>query len=129
MSAQHLPTGPVTERVISPEALQGGILLPAIGDRSAAGQSLVKVGDGPPLAVPVDLQGGHGFMAANVDKGHVWASDKGVISTMANRARSLAEKEGAPVYLPFYRDGGASRQLLAPHVRYARRDDQECENS
>jgi hypothetical protein len=101
MSAQHLPTGPVTERVISPEALQGGILLPAIGDRSAAGQSLVKVGDGPPLAVPVDLQGGHGFMAANVDRGHVWASNKGVVSTMANRARTLAEKEGAPVYLPF----------------------------
>jgi len=91
---------PVNERVISPEALQGGVLMPAVGDRSMASARLTGIGD-KPLASPVDLQGGHGFMAANADTGHVWASDKGVISTIANRAKRIAEQEGAPVYLPY----------------------------
>lgn len=103
MASERLQLNPTpsVEQRISPENLQGGILLPAIGDRSATGFQVTRVGEAPPFANPVEMQGGHGYMAANADKGHVWASDKGVITTMANRARQLAEKEGTDVYLPY----------------------------
>jgi hypothetical protein len=85
------------ERVISPEQLQGGVLLPALGDRAAIGGQVSRIGD-VGLDVPVDLQGGHGFMSAPGP--HAWASEKSRMSTMANRTRDLGEKYGN-VYAPY----------------------------
>jgi len=99
-SGRLVQQAPTAERLISPEALEGGILLPGLGDRSAVGGSLTHVGE-TPLQTPVPLQGGHGYMAENSPTGQVWASAKQVISTMANRAKMLSEREGAPVYLPY----------------------------
>jgi len=98
--ANRVITRPIQEHVISPEALQGGWLLPAWGDRAMADAQLRGVG-GRKFELPTELQGGHGYMPGNTDLGQVWASDKGVISTMAGRARRLAEQEGAPVYIPY----------------------------
>jgi hypothetical protein len=90
---------PVTEKTITPSDLQGGLLLPAIGDRSAASGTLTGF-NGYNFNDPVQLQGGHGYMAANSDRGAVWASNKGVISQLENKARVLAEM-GDPVYFPY----------------------------
>src|SRR5262245_40504046 len=99
-SGRLLLERPAEQRLISPEQLQGGILLPTLGDRSAVGGLLTNVGE-TRLAQPVPLQGGYGFMAENVGRGDVWASEKAKISTLANRAARLAEQENVPVYLPY----------------------------
>ena len=99
MFSEHAPTQAIRERIISPERLQGGVLLPVPGDRSMTGERLLGVG-GQRFDVPVDLQGGHGFMPANADRGHVWASDQAVITTLAGRAKDLQDKYGK-VYLPY----------------------------
>ena len=99
MTATHVPIGQLGERVIAPEALQGGVLLPAWGDRSIAGTRLTEVG-GKVLPTPVEMQGGHGFMPANVESGAAWASALPVAKRLGNQARSLAES-GQPVYFPY----------------------------
>ncbi|MBR1032129.1 hypothetical protein [Bradyrhizobium liaoningense] len=86
-----------TERVISPEQLQGNVLLPALGDRAAIGGQVSRIGD-VPISNPVDLQGGHGFMSA--EGPHAWASEKGRMTTMANRVRRLQDEYGN-VYAPY----------------------------
>jgi hypothetical protein len=84
MSSERVDLNPTAspERLISPEQLQGGVLLPAQGDRSAIGGAVTRVGD-TQLATPVELQGGHGFMSAPGP--HVWASEQGRMTTMAKR--------------------------------------------
>jgi len=107
MFSEHVPspTQVVRERFVSPEWFQGrGAFLPAPGDKAMAGERLVGVG-GQRLDVPVELQGGHGFMAAQ--NPYVWASDQGVISTLAGRARNLAERY-PNVFLPYTGMGGQS---------------------
>ena len=85
--------------MITPEALQGGVLLPAIGDRTMAGRKLTSV-HGQDLETPVDLLGGHGFMAANEAGDRAWASGKSVISRIAKQAER-AGASGDPVYFPY----------------------------
>src|SRR5262249_7254141 len=76
MSSVHVPVENVaSERVISPADLQGQRLLPLIGDRTRAGTNLTRV-NGYQLANPVEMQGGHGFMAANEGTGAGWAAAK-----------------------------------------------------
>jgi hypothetical protein len=87
------------EKVISPADLQGGWLLPGLGDRSLAGGKLTGIG-GDKLPVAVPLEGGHGFMPANVDTGAAWASERGPITVLANKTKRLAET-GDPVYFPY----------------------------
>jgi hypothetical protein len=99
MTATHVPTAPLNESMISPEALQGGWLLPAWGDRSRTGSMLTAVGERQ-LRNPVEMQGGAGFMPANVETGAAWASGKPVIGRLANQTRQLAES-GDPVYFPY----------------------------
>ena len=99
MTSAHEATAPLAERSIDPAALQGGWLLPAWGDRSATNSLLSMVGD-QKLARPVEMQGGHGFMAANQDTGAAWASGKPVVGRLAKQARELGA-EGDPVYFPY----------------------------
>lgn len=100
MTATHVPTAPVTEKTITPADLQGGVLLPALGDRSVAGSRLTAVGENK-LPTPVEMQGGHGYMAAQSPEGAVWASAPSVASRLANVARTTAETTGKPVYMPY----------------------------
>jgi len=99
MTATHVPTAPLNESTITPEALQGGWLLPAWGDRSRTGSMLTAVGERQ-LRNPVEMQGGAGFMPANAETGAAWASGKPVIGRLANQTRQLAES-GNPVYFPY----------------------------
>lgn len=95
MSAVHAPASTFAERFVDPAALQGGRLLPLIGDRTRAGTNLQQV-NGFKFDQPVPMQGGHGFMAENADKGAAWASGKSVTNRLGNLVRR--EAEDAPVY-------------------------------
>lgn len=87
----------VDQRVISPESMQGGTLVPAIGDRTAAGAMLYDVG-GHRLTSPVQLEGGADFMRTHAPYGSAWASDKGVITALAKKVRAAGEV--GDVYMP-----------------------------
>lgn len=87
----------VDRQIISPESMQGGTLVPAIGDRTAAGSLLYDVG-GHPLASPVQLEGGADFMRTHAPYGSAWASDKGVITALAKKVRAAGEL--GDVYMP-----------------------------
>jgi hypothetical protein len=87
----------VDQRVISPESMQGGTLVPAIGDRTAAGAMLHDVGNRP-LASPVQLEGGADFMRTHAPYGSAWASDKGVITALSKKVREAGER--GDVYMP-----------------------------
>lgn len=99
MGATHVPTSQLAEQVIAPEAMQGGWLLPAWGDRSLAGSRLTAVGE-QRLGTPVEMQGGHGFMPANVETGAAWASGKPVVGRLSKQVQQLAAS-GDPVYFPY----------------------------
>jgi len=87
-------------RIISPEALQGGIAMPLVGDRAAAGRILTDVG-GKRLTSPVTLEGGPEYMLTHAsDDPNVsaaWSSGKDVVSGLSKQASSLGES-GRPVY-------------------------------
>jgi hypothetical protein len=97
-SQMVLDPRPSPERLISPESLQGSVLVPGMGDRSAAGYAITHVGD-KPLTSPVDLYGGHGFMSQ--DPSHIWASKQGAISGLGSNIRDIAEQTGKPVQLTY----------------------------
>ena len=99
MTSTHVPGVAGVERPITPSDLQGGWLLPAMGDRSVAGSTLAGVGQSR-LRSGVPMQGGHGYMAAMEPEGVVWASGPSVTQIISNRARTLAES-GKPVYFPY----------------------------
>jgi hypothetical protein len=93
MTATRVPTGELLPRkVITPEDLQGSVLMPAVGDRTAAGSTLTHINE-KPLSFPVSLEGGPDFMraAASQADGSAWASDKGVITRLAKHARELGQ--------------------------------------
>ena len=98
MRAVVTPTGTLLPRtIVDPQSLQGSILVPAVGDRTAAGGVLRQVND-TPLANAVGLEGGPDFMRsqAQAQDNAIWASDKGVISRLVGHAQNLAET-GKPV--------------------------------
>lgn len=99
VSFTHEPTIDVPERrIISPEDLYGGSLIPASGDRSAAGVRLTRVGN---TEIPgVELQGGPGYMLTHANKGTIWAAGKSDATKLANQAKRAAE-DGNPVYMPY----------------------------
>ncbi len=116
MGATRTPFGELAPRpIVSPESLQGSTLVPAVGDRTAAGQLLTHINDAP-LTKPVTLEGGPDFMraAANQAEGSVWASDKPVIGRLANYTRELGQG-GNPVNLVYSamgaRSGDASHMM------------------
>jgi hypothetical protein len=87
-------------KIISPEQLQGGIAIPLVGDRAAAGRILTDIG-GQKLARPVTLEGGPEYMLTHTQddpsKSAIWASGKGVISGLSKQAQ-FAGESGRPVY-------------------------------
>ena len=90
----------VERRVISPEQLQGAVIIPATGDRTAAGQLLTEI-EGVRLPEPVALEGGMDFMRSHAPYGSAWASDKGVISGLAKRVRDVAQQGSGDVYMAY----------------------------
>jgi hypothetical protein len=95
MHADHVFEAPPTSpKIIQPEDLEGAALIPALGDRSAGGSLLTSVNE-QRLENPTQMQAGHSFMygpaSAGADKA-VWASDPGIISRLAKRARFEADQ-------------------------------------
>ena len=91
--------------IISPERLQGGVLVPASGDRTIAGQNLLGM-NGRKFETPVLLEGGPDFMRTHSPEA-VWASDKGAISGLSNRIRTASEIS-PDVYMPYVAMGHGS---------------------
>jgi hypothetical protein len=85
--------------IISPESLQGGVLVPASGDRSIAGQMLKSI-NGVDFPTPVALEGGPDFMRTHSPLGSVWASDKGAITGLSRRIQKASEVS-PDVYMPY----------------------------
>jgi hypothetical protein len=90
----------VERRTISPEQLQGAVIIPGTGDRTAAGRLLTEV-EGVRLPEPVALEGGMDFMRSHLPYGSAWASDKGVISSLAKRVREAAQQGNGDVYMAY----------------------------
>ena len=89
---------PVPRKIMTLEDLQGGVAIPLVGDRAAAGRILEEV-EGKRLRNPVKLQGGPGFMQTHTfegqpEKSAAWASGKGVVTALGNQARRAAELAG-----------------------------------
>ena len=86
------------------ESMQGGLLIPAVGDRSAANRILTGVG-GTEFDTPVHLQGGKDYMRENPEG--IWASGEGVVSKINNIARP-AQEAGRDAYLGYMPMGWGS---------------------
>jgi len=86
------------EKKINIQDLQGSILYPLMGDQSATGLLINSIDD-VAFKNPVKLEGGAKFMrgASNQAEGSVWASDKGIISRLDKKVKSLSEETGKPV--------------------------------
>ena len=69
--------------IASPEKMQGGAIVPFVGDRSAAGQNLLGVGD-VKFQTPVPLEGGYDFMRMQSPTGSIWASEYGAAKSLQN---------------------------------------------
>lgn len=92
-----------TRKSISLEDLEGQYIVPAIGDRTAAGKLLTEV-DNVKFQNPVMLEGGPDFMLTHGAKpdGSIWASGQSIISKLRNRAVGAQEAgQGAPVNLMY----------------------------
>jgi hypothetical protein len=84
---------------IALEELEGRPFITSMSDRTAAGGLLTRIND-VDLAMPVNLQGGQGFMFEN--PGMVWASDKNPVKQLSKAAEKLKKVYGVdPVYLPW----------------------------
>jgi hypothetical protein len=94
MSSVLRPVNPAPEVVISPSKLEGSLLMPLIGDRTATAAMLERV-NGYQFENPVSLEGGHGYMANN--PGMAWAAGKSIAPGIGRVAREGAES-GAPVH-------------------------------
>ncbi|MDA0335387.1 MAG: hypothetical protein O2782_09500, partial [bacterium] len=94
MSRQVVPAHEMLQRpIISPERLQGSVLQPLTGDRSAAGELLTGINE-TQLATPVLLEGGPDFMrslAAQTDNA-VWASNPGVVTRLQRNVNNAARE-------------------------------------
>ena len=87
-------------QMISPERLQGATILPATGDRTAAGRMLTEI-EGVRLPTPVALEGGPDFMRTHLPFGAAWASDKGPITGLSRRVQEAAGKGSGDVYMVY----------------------------
>ena len=87
-------------QIITPEQLQGATILPATGDRTAAGRLLTEI-EGVRLPTPVALEGGPDFMRTHLPFGAAWASDKGPITVLSKRVQEAASKGSGDVYMVY----------------------------
>jgi hypothetical protein len=93
---QNLPQ----RQFIKPEQMQNAIILPATGDRTAAGRLLTSI-EGVTLPQAVTLEGGPDFMRTHLPHGSAWASDKGVISGLSKRVQEAAKMGNGDVYMVY----------------------------
>ena len=83
---QTTPLGlAVPEKTLKIDELQGRVLTPAYGDRTAADATLKKVGE-TELETPVELQGGHGYMREGEG---VWASEFPAMKSKASAMEKM----------------------------------------
>ena len=98
MKMELQPIGNLPPKIIaSPEKMQGGAITPFSGDRSAAGQNLLGIGD-TRFQTPVELQGGYDFMRMQSPTGSVWASEQGAAQSLQNRINEAAKANSGDVY-------------------------------
>jgi hypothetical protein len=98
MKMELQPIGNLPPKIIaSPEKMQGGAITPFSGDRSAAGQNLLGIGD-TRFQTPVELQGGYDFMRMQSPTGSVWASEQGAAQSLQNRINEAAKGNSGDVY-------------------------------
>ncbi len=112
VDAMHFRSAPdpavemVPKRTMNLEELHGAALVPAPGDRTAAGTIVSEIG-GRKID-PVRTEGGVDFMRTHDPHGAVWASNKGKISSLQKHIGMAAEesiKQGGTgevylVYMP-----------------------------
>ena len=86
------------EKKLNIQDLQGSILYPLMGDQSATGLLINSIDD-IAFKTPVKLEGGAKFMrgGSNKAEGSVWASDKGIISRLDRKVKSLSEETDKPI--------------------------------
>ena len=75
----------VPEKKLKMEELEGRVLTPAYGDRTASDATLTSVG-GTQLATPVKLEGGHGFMREGEG---LWASEFPAMKSKASAMEKM----------------------------------------
>lgn len=98
MKMELQPIGNLPPKIIaSPEKMQGGAITPFSGDRSAAGQNLLGIGN-TRFQTPVELQGGYDFMRMQSPTGSVWASEQGAAQSLQNRINEAAKGNSGDVY-------------------------------
>lgn len=92
-------------KAVSLEDLQGQYIVPAVGDRTAAGKLLTEVED-VKFQNPVTLEGGPDFMLTHGSKpgsdSTIWASGQSIVSALRNRALQAEQQGGKAnlVYVP-----------------------------
>jgi len=87
-------------KIITPELLQGSVIIPATGDRTAAGKILTDI-EGVKLENPVVLEGGPDFMRTHLPYGAAWASDKGKVTSLSKKVQQAAQTGGGDVYMVY----------------------------
>ena len=108
MRAEREPVKGLIDRLtVDPQSMQGGSIIPMLGDRSIAGQNLLSVG-GTKFIDPVYLEGGYDFMRTHSPEGTVWAADLGRARGLQNVIDLAADKYGPNVYGAFSSMGHGS---------------------
>jgi len=85
------------KKIVSPEQMQGGAIVPFHGDRSIAGQNLLGIGS-TKFETPVYLEGGYDFMRTHSPTGSIWASEKGASQALQNQINEAAKVGKGDVY-------------------------------
>jgi hypothetical protein len=85
------------KKIVSPEKMQGGAIVPFHGDRSIAGQNLLGIGS-TKFETPVYLEGGYDFMRTHSPTGSIWASEKGASQALQNQINEAAKVGKGDVY-------------------------------
>jgi len=85
------------KKIVSPEKMQGGAIVPFHGDRSIAGQNLLGIGS-TKFETPVYLEGGYDFMRTHSPTGSIWASEKGASQGLQNQINEAAKVGSGDVY-------------------------------
>lgn len=98
MQAERESVGSLKERVsVDPQSMQGGSMVPFLGDRSIAGENLLSVG-GTRFIDPVYLEGGYDFMRKLTPDETVWAADIGRARGLQNIINEAGLLYGPDVY-------------------------------
>jgi hypothetical protein len=103
MTAGITPTRELQpQKVVTPEQLEGGVMIPLVGDRTQTGGVLHSLNERT-MAYPVSLEGGPDFQRG----GQTWASEKAQTSAIARRIRE-AQETGRPVFTVYTSMGARS---------------------